>query len=53
MADVDLALEQQVLDITQTQGEADIHDHHKADDLGRLLRTPENKGLAEREVLGN
>ncbi len=35
MADVDAALEQQVLDVPQRQRETDIHHYHEADHLGR------------------
>ena len=35
VADVDAALEQQVLDVAQRQRVADVHHHHQPDDLGR------------------
>ncbi len=34
VANVDPALEQQILDVPQRQREVDIHYHHEADDLG-------------------
>jgi hypothetical protein len=41
MADVDAALEEQVLDLAQRQRIADIHHHHEADHLGRTVETTE------------
>jgi hypothetical protein len=34
VADIDPALEQQIFDLPQRQGIADIHHHREADDLG-------------------
>jgi hypothetical protein len=34
MADVDAALEKQVLNVPQTQREADVHHHYQTDHLG-------------------
>jgi hypothetical protein len=35
--DIDAALMQQILDVSQREREADVHHHSKADDLGRSL----------------
>jgi hypothetical protein len=37
MADVDAALEQQILDVPQRRGEANLHHNHEADHLGRRI----------------
>ena len=44
MAQIDAALEQQVLDIAQRQREAHIHQHHQPDHLGRRVEAPERAG---------
>jgi hypothetical protein len=44
LTDVDTALEQQVLDITQRQRESDVRHHHKADHLGRKIEAAERAG---------
>ena len=49
MADVDTALEQQILDLSQRQGVADIHHHREADDLGRTVEVAE--GISHLEKL--
>ena len=41
MADVDTALEQQILDLSQRQWVADIHHHREADDFGRTVEVAE------------
>ena len=41
VADVDPALGQQVLDVAQRQGVADIHLHHQPDDLRRTIKVSE------------
>ena len=44
VANVDPALEQQVLDVAQAQREADVHHHHQADHLGRGVEVAERTG---------
>ena len=41
VADIDTALEQQVLDLAQRQRVPDIHHHRQADDLGRTIEIAE------------
>ncbi len=41
VADIDSALVEQVFDLPQRQGEADIHHDRQADDLGRGLEIKE------------
>ena len=41
MADIDIPLEQQVLDLAQRQRVPDIHHHREADDLGRTIEIAE------------
>ena len=38
VADIDTALEQQVLDLAQRQRVPDIHHHREANDLGELFK---------------
>jgi hypothetical protein len=51
VADVDAALEQNILDLSQRQRIADVHHHHEADYLGRTVETTE--GIAHRRRLRN
>ena len=44
MADVDPALEQQVLDVPQRQLEPHLHHDHQADHLGRGVEVAERTG---------
>ena len=44
VAQVDPALEQQVLDVPSDKGEADIHHHLEADHLGRGVEVTERTG---------
>ena len=44
MADVDAALVQQVLDVTQRQRVANVHQHHQPDHLGRAVEPAERVG---------
>lgn len=44
MAEVDAALEQQILNISQRQRKPHIHHHDQADDLGRRVEIPERVG---------
>jgi hypothetical protein len=44
MADVDPALEQQVFHVPQRQWEADVHQHHQPDHLGRRVEATERGG---------
>jgi hypothetical protein len=41
MADVDVALEQQIFDLPQRQRIADVHHHREADYFGRAVETAE------------
>ena len=41
VADVDAALVQQVLDVSERKREPDVHHHRQADDLGAGLEVPE------------
>jgi hypothetical protein len=44
MADVDAALEQQILDVAQRKRIANVHHHHQADHLGRAVEVPKRVG---------
>ena len=41
MADVDAALEQQILDVAQRQRIVNVHHHNEPDDLGRAVEIAE------------
>ena len=51
MADVDAALVQKVLDVSQRQREPDIHHHSQADDFGRGLEVTERGALGHDQRL--
>jgi hypothetical protein len=44
MADVDSAIEQQILDVAQRQRVANVHHNHQADHLGRRVK-PAERGV--------
>ena len=45
VADLDAALVQQVLDITEREREADVHHHRQADNLGARLEPLEGEAF--------
>ena len=51
VADIDTALEQQVLDLAQRQRVPDIHHHREADNFGRAVEISE--GIFHRRRLWN
>ncbi|WP_233342237.1 hypothetical protein [Maricaulis salignorans] len=51
MRDIDPALVEQILDVSQRERKPDIHHHRKADDLGRSLEIFE--WITHRVGLGN
>jgi hypothetical protein len=51
VADIDSPLEQNILDLSQRQRIADIHHHHEADHLGRVVEITER--IAYRRRLRN
>ena len=44
VANVDAALEQQILDVAQRQRKSDVHQHNQADNLRRRVETPNGLG---------
>jgi hypothetical protein len=51
MADIDPALEEEILYVSQRQGEADIHHHHEADHLGSRIEIA--KGVLRFSLTGH
>jgi hypothetical protein len=51
MAHVDAALMQQILDVSEREGEADIHHHRQADDLGPRLEVAKGGWIGDRATL--
>jgi hypothetical protein len=51
VADVDPALEEQILDLPQRERIADVHHHREADDRRRAVEAA--KGIAHRKTLRN
>jgi hypothetical protein len=53
VADVDGALVQQVLDIAERKGKANVHHDRKADDLRATVKTLERVGFRHEQRLRN